>query len=99
MRGTTPTHIFTLPFDTQAVKTVKVTYAHNGEIMLEKQTEDCTMQGNTVSVKLTQEETLLFDNNQLLQLQIRVLLYNGDALRSVIYHCHTGALLDDEVIK
>ena len=98
MRGTTPTHIFTLPFETTLVKGVKVTYAHNGDIVLEKETQDCKLEGNTVTLKLTQEETLLFENNQLVQVQIRLLLHNGDALCSIIYHCHTGVLLDDEVM-
>ena len=98
MRGTTPTHVFTLPFETALVKAVKVTYAHNGQIVLEKETVDCEMEGNDIKLKLTQEETLLFDNNQLVQIQVRVLTQDGDALRSVIYHCHTGILLDDEVM-
>lgn len=98
MRGTTPTHVFTLPFDTEAVKTVKVIYAYDGDVILEKETQDCIMESNTVSLNLTQEETILFENNQLIQVQLRVLLQDGKALRSVIYHCHTGVLLDDEVL-
>lgn len=98
MRGTTPTHVFTLPFETALVKAVKVTYVHDGATVLVKENQDCTMEGSTVTVKLTQEETLLFENNQLVQIQLRVLLQNGDALRSVVYHCHTGVLLDDEVM-
>ena len=99
MRGTTPTHTFTLPFDTGGIQALKVTYARDGEIVLTKEKANCVLEGDTVSVRLTQEETLLFDNRQLVQIQLRVLLENGDALCSDIYHCHTGMLLDDEVME
>ena len=98
MRGTTPTHIFTLPFDTDLLQSVMVTYAHNGEPILVKQTQDCAMGGNMVMLKLTQQETLLFGNNWLVDIQLRLLLKSGDALRSKVYHRVTGVLLGDEVM-
>ena len=98
MRGTTPTHIFTLPFDTDLIQSVKITYAHDGEAVLVKYAQHCAMEGNMIMLKLTQEETLLFQNNWLVDIQLRVLMSNGDALRSKVYHCFSGVLLDDEVM-
>lgn len=99
MRGTTPIHLFRLPFDASLIKSVKITYSHDKTPVLVKETEDCTLQSNIISVKLTQEETLLFENNWLVDIQLRVLLENGDALRSDVFHRFTGVLLDEEVLK
>lgn len=98
MRGTTPTHIFRLPFDTALIKSVRITYAHNKKPVLIKETEQCTLEGDTITVRLTQEETLLFKNNWDVEIQLRVLKTDGDVLRSEIYHRYTGVLLDDEVM-
>lgn len=98
MRGTTPTHLFTLPFDTALIKSIKITYAHNKIPVLIKQTEDCTLEDHTVTVRLTQEETLLFENNWVVEVQLRVLMNNGDAIRSKVYNISAGVLLDDEVL-
>ena len=40
IRGTTPTHIFNIPFDTSLVDEVKITYAQEDEIILIKGTAD-----------------------------------------------------------
>ena len=98
MRGTTPTHIFTLPFDADLIQSLKITYAHDGEVILTKQMQDCSVGSNMIMLKLTQEESLLFGNNWLVDIQLRLLLNNGDALRSKVYHRFTGVLLDDEVM-
>ena len=36
IQGTTPTHTFTIPFDVSLIKELKVVYAQQGEIVLEK---------------------------------------------------------------
>lgn len=98
MRGTTPTHMFKLPFDTAQIKSIKVTYAHDKIPVLTKLTEDCTLVDHTITLRLTQEDTLLFENNWLVEVQLRVLMQNGDALRSKVYCLNAGVLLDDEVM-
>ena len=98
MRGTTPLHLFKLPFDTSLVKSVKIIYSHDQTPVLVKETAHCTLDGNRITVKLTQEETFLFENNWLVEIQLRVLMENGDALRSKIFHRFTGVLLDEEVL-
>lgn len=63
-RGTTPTHNFTLPFDPPEGTEYRIVYAQGEDfeesILFELTTERCTIEGRKVSVKLKQEETLLF---------------------------------------
>lgn len=63
--GTTPTHRFTLPFDHAEGTEYRIVYAQGEEykekILFELTTERVTANKNVVSVKLTREETLLFD--------------------------------------
>lgn len=77
-RGTTPTHEFELPFETNAIKKIIITYAQRDEIVLEKRTEACEMNGNVVSVRLTQEDTLRFDSSKQVKIQIKALLFDGN---------------------
>lgn len=98
IRGTTPTHYFTLPFDTDKVKEIKIIYAQEEQIVLEKTIDDCTLEGNTASVKLTQEDTLLFDCHKFVQIQVRVLTKNDEAMASEIENVKVGKCLDNEVL-
>lgn len=98
VRGTTPTHTFTLPFDTEIVGKIKVTYAQNDVVVLEKEQAACECSGNTVTVRLTQEDTFKFDCKQCVQIQVRVLTQTGDALVSEIKHIGVRKCLDGEVL-
>ncbi len=65
IRGTTPTHTFMLPFEPPAGSAIRVVYAqgedHKEQILFERETSSCSINGSTVVVKLTPEETCLFD--------------------------------------
>lgn len=97
-RGTTPTHTFTIPFDAEQIKSVRVVYAQTGQVVLAKETEACTLNGNTVTLKLTQEESLRFHDMKNVEIQLRVLLHDGNALTSDIVSVYVSRCLDDEVI-
>ena len=97
-RGTTPTHTFTLPIDTSVVKSVRITYRQNRKVVLTKETEDVAMEGNQISVKLTQEETLAFDGSTGAEIQVRVLSFSKDALASDVMRVSISDILDDEVL-
>ena len=97
-RGSTPTHFFTLPFDVEMVKTVEITYKQNEELKLQKTNTDCALEGNTVSVKLTQEDTFKFDEKPLVKIQIRVLTLDGDVIPSEIMYATVKECLSDEVL-
>ena len=65
IRGTTPQHTFTLPFDPPVGCEYRIVYAqgedHKEKILFEVETKGCAVTGCAVTVRLTQEQTLLFD--------------------------------------
>lgn len=65
IRGTTPTNTFTLPFEPPIGTKFRIVYAQdekNKEVILfERTTGTCTVEGCKLSVRLTAEETLMFD--------------------------------------
>lgn len=96
--GTTPTHTFGLPFETDVISKIKVTYAQNGRVILEKKDKQCVLDGNTVSIKLTQEDTFLFEYGKNVEIQMRILTAGGDALASNIRIISVDKCLDSEVL-
>lgn len=98
IRGTTPVHKFELPFDTADISTVRVIYAQGNSVLLEKSTEECRLDKQSIRVRLTQEETMLFDHRYKAQIQVRVLTKTGSALTSDVITVDVGKLLKDEVL-
>jgi hypothetical protein len=98
-RGTTPTHKFRLPFSAETVSKFKVIYAQDDVVILTKENESCECNGNVITVRLTQEETLLFDSKKIVQIQIRILTLGGDALASDIKLVDVDNCLESEVIE
>ena len=98
-RATTPTHIFTMPFDTSLLKEIRVTYAkEDKEIILQKTGDDCVLDGRDINVALTQEETLLFEAEKRVLIQLRVLTVDGKAMASKIWRKFAHECLDEEVL-
>lgn len=97
MIGTTPTHIFRLPFGTDMIKKIHVIY-RQGNTVLKKTTEDCVLSENTVEVSLTQEDTFLFDHRANVEMQVRVLTTNDEALKSNIIVRAVSDCLESEVL-
>ena len=93
-RGTTPTHTFTLPFELPEGSEVCFVYAQNEVVLVERTTETCTIKGNTVTLRLTDKETLLFDQEPhyidgkyepyMIEVQIGIKTPSGDKLVSDI---------------
>ena len=96
-RGTTPTHIFTLPFDASLVTDVRVLYSQGGKIYIRKCMEDCSLSGNKVTLKLTREETMSLQGNSFLSIQIEVWVNNEEAFVSEIIMTSVSECLDSEV--
>lgn len=97
-KGTTPVHTFTLPFDTAEIKCVRIVYEQSDIIRLVKETEDVEMQGNVITVRLSQEDTFKFDCNTGAKVQVRTVGKGGTAnasepLNFFVYEC-----LDNEVL-
>ena len=98
MPGTTPIHLFNLPFDTAMVDKVKITYLQNDKEVLTKSKADCKLEGKTISVTLTQEDTFRFKPKEEVEIQIRVLTLGGEALGSIPIKVGVSKCLDDEVL-
>ena len=97
-KGTTPTLTFKLPFEVSMLSNAKVTLCQD-DVRLEKKLCDCETTEDSLTVKLTQEETFLFECNSTIKAQLRVVTINGDALASDIFSIFVAQCLDDEVIS
>lgn len=97
IRATTPTHYFTFP--EIAFARILITYAQEGEIILEKNESDLTWNGNVASVTLTQEETNLFQAGVDAKRQVRTLTEEGDALVSYEDVIKVAGVLNDIVLE
>lgn len=98
IRGTTPVHVFQFPEEVTAWKKIRVTYKQFGEIVLEKTEADVKTEGKTVSLTLTQEETLKFHASSRVQLQVKVLTNTGAVLASPIREIKVEEILNTEVL-
>lgn len=99
IRGTTPTHIFKINIDPDIIKDVHIIYAQNDEILIEKSTKDCNIEKDSICVRLSQEESLLFDCKKVVQIQIAVLTHQGDCMKSKIINVGVDKCLKGEVIE
>lgn len=92
IQGTTPTHLFNLPFETSMIEAVRIVYEQNKKIILVK--EECTMNENSLELKLTQEETLQFDENIPVRIQLHIRTKTDDAYASKVFTVPAYELLD-----
>ena len=97
-RLTTPEHKFTLQIDPSVIGKIRITYAQNNAIILTKEGNDVSLDGNIAKVKLTQEETKKFTAGKEAEIQVRVLTLGNDALASDIISVDVKKVLDDEVM-
>ena len=63
-----------------------------------KDTYECNLEGNEISVTLTQEDTLQLNHQQNVQVQVRVLTTDDTALASTVKVISVGQCLNDEVL-
>lgn len=99
MRGTTPTHTFTLPISAEGFKNLSIVYAQNDKVIVRKEKKDCNIEGTEIVTRLTQKETLRFDDKEKVEIQIRCLTYDDDALKTEIKTISATRCLDDEVLE
>lgn len=98
MIGTTPTHTWTFPFDTSLVAEARMIYKQSGAEILRKETEHFTMEGQKLSVTLSQEETFLFDCRTPVKIQLRVRTTGGRVLKTTPISIRITECLDREVL-
>ena len=98
VRGTTPTLEFKIPFETNAIQNVYITFNQSNQNILEKTENDCIMEGKTITCKLSQTDTLLFDERLNIDIQIRIKTITDEALASnIITESVRQVLKDGEI--
>ena len=75
-----------------------ILYAQDEVVKIKKTETDASLDGNTISVKLTQEDTLLLESMKAVEIQIRILTPGGDALSSDIIRILVDRCLESEVL-
>ena len=99
IRGTTPKHVFSLPFATDEIAALRVTYAQRGVPLFSKTEAECTLEGDGVTLSLSQEETLRFAAGDGVQIQVRVLCKDGRAFASRVLAATVEDCLLEEVLE
>lgn len=97
-RGTTPTFTFSLPIDTDQIAEAWITIKQ-ANILINKTLADCEVAETSLSVTLSQEETLSLSSGFQTCIQLRVLLNSSTALATPIYTVDTQQILKDGVIE
>ena len=97
-RGSTPTHTFTLPFNTEVIEKLRITYKQQGDTVLTKTEKDVELSEKTIVCELTQEDTLSFLEKVIVEIQLKILTKNGKVYPSDIYRVSPGRVLDEEVL-
>ena len=104
-RATTPLHTFVFDVNpTETFKTILITYAQDNQIILEKGKEDLSVTASgeseyEASLRLTQEETKLFNNKSSVKVQVRALTYDDEAVASAKMTVQVHDVLNDEVLS
>lgn len=97
-QGTTPTHTFTLSISVDMIKTVEITYEQGDKVVLTKHTADVEMEGKKVRLHLTQEDTFALEASKLINVQLRILLFDGSVPEMPIFTMRIGRSLSQEVL-
>lgn len=98
IQGTTPKQRLNTPLKVEDIAKVEIVYAQNGKIVFTKTKDDCDIDENGFSFKLTQEETFSLDHEKLVGIQARVLSNSGDVVGSLIKFTSVAECLSDEVL-
>lgn len=97
-RGTTPTHIFTLPFDVSIITDVRVIYSQEKVVKIRRKgIEECSMVGNDITLKLTREETMKLNSSKLVNIQLEIWTLGNDVMVSDPILKSIDECFDDEV--
>lgn len=101
IQGTTPKHTFVLDVDVDQIEKVNILYTQEGYIVLKKTTEDCEFdsENKSVAVTLSQKDTFDFNSEAKVEVQVRLLLKDGQALASDPVKMSVSRCFDNEVIE
>ena len=103
IRGTTPTYTFGLSIDPTAIKSIWITFKQDlkleeDKILTKTMDDGVTYDGATVSLTLTQEETLSFVENIPIEIQGKVLTTDEKVMATSIKKDDCNRILCEEVM-
>ena len=95
---TTPKHIFRFGFTAELFAEARIVYKQNDVVVVEKSLADCEKSGNSLILRLTQEDTGKFKNNIKAKVQIHYRTTEGvvDATQPKVVS--VGEILKSEVL-
>lgn len=99
IRGTTPRLVFAFDYTIDFIKALRITFMQNGENKVEKKEQDVTLEDNKITVKLSQEDTLAFSENEIVEVQLKVLTTEGDVLATDKYKLRVQDILNEEILE
>lgn len=94
-RGTTPTIKFKMPFKLDNLSLCYVSLSQNKKLLIDKDISDCTVDDTTISVTLSQAETLSLRSGRDVEVQIRWKLVDDKAFASEAFVDTVEAILKD----
>ena len=98
IRGTTPTVGFIFPFDLTTLAEIHIAFAQKRGLVIDKViVNDGTLAGTTLSVPLTQDETLRL-SPEVVRIQVRAKQVDGNVIASNILEAPVDAILKDGLI-
>ena len=98
-RGTTPTYTLTFEEDMEVMQEILVTFSQDFVIKVEKETEDITVDGDTISFRMTQAETLSLSPNVKAYVQVRALRLDGVVVECAPFVMNVGVVLNETIIS
>ena len=93
-RGTTPTIVFTLPFNVSEINNVEIYFSQDDELLLTKTMDECVLAGNTITVTLSQQDTLALDELKT-EIQVRFMFNDGSVEATGIAKTKIQKILKD----
>lgn len=102
IRGTTPSYTVNVAgVELDKSKTILVTFGQDGKELFSLEKPDLTIDAEkeSISFALTQEQTLMFDNNKsVAQMQIRILDTSGNCVANSIQNIAIQPILHEGVL-
>ena len=97
-KGCTCENSFSIPYDKEEIATLLITYQQNKVNVVEKTLDDCSFVDGKIYIVLSQEDTLKFNDEESIEIQIRIKLNNGVVTKCKIIKTYTDRVLNDGVI-
>lgn len=98
IKGTNPILVIDFSIEVSKITKLRITFAQGKDIVLEKSLADCTVEGNTIKLQLSEQETLSFKPT-ILKVQAKLKLQDGSILYSKIKEIEVEEPLNEETLN